>query len=1294
MFQKFLPSKNFLVTILFACCMIISNNSNAQAPYCNEDFANNAEPITRVNFGTINNITSATVGGNSYEDFTSITTNVTQASTHIIIVEGNSDGDFDNYYTVFFDWNHDNDFTDSDERFNIGIITNSTGTDGQAISSSVLIPNSALPGNTRMRVVKRYSTTSYPGTCNTSGYGQAEDYTVIVAAGVGCSGVPLAGTITAPATACENTPFTITNTGATSGVGIEYQYQGSHDNINFFQIFGPVTSSSATVSQSSPTYYRLRVRCTNSNDSALSNVVSVGMTPPTQCYCASAASSSGDEDIVNVTVGTLNNTSACAALAAGPGSIADKYSNYTTTVAAPNLPQGTAVNLGVSVQGCGGDGYSTGFKIYIDYNQNGSFADAGEEVFVSPLFTSSVSPIVSQTGSFTVPANALPGNTRMRIVAVETSDLADITPCSTTYGWGETEDYLVNILAGNNCNGTPIAGTSSATQTAICSPGNVTLSNSGSGSGIDLTYQWQSSPDNITFTDIFAATSTSYIANITATTWFKLIVKCPGSGISVSSNTVKITLSGIPANDECANAIPIPVTAYSAVCSGTLVSTVCATQSAQTTSCAPSSSDDDVWYSFVATSASHLIKYSNFTVVSGTASQMGYTIYTGTCGALVERGGGCTTGFGTAGAGEDSLSNLTVGQTYYLRAFTGGTDGRVTFNLCITDLPTNPTTCASYLAPANGATNVQGPVVNFNWTKVPNATSYVFYLSATGAPVIPTDSITTVTDTTVQIINLAYGTTYNWFVIPKNTGGANYGCTTPSTFTYYSPVAPVNDLCNNATALTIGNGFCTNPVLGTVAGADSTNGLTVSCTTPLKFDVWYTVNVQPGKKVIVQTSAINATVTDLVLQSYTGACGALINYKCDDDGNPESGPSSNHSRLLLTNTGGVDSLYFVRVMAYSGGHRGDFAICAWDTTAPGLPNVSTASAGTCTPAAGLTIDSLNANLYMWVPVRDGSGNIIAEIYPNGNILGAINTSLFRNTGAIRQFNAQYYLDRDVTIQVANQPSAASKVKLRLYFTNAELTALQTVVPGTTRGNLAATKENAACTASGYSATNPVFEGNSANSGYKSDHFIQLDTVASFSRFFIHRNIVNTPLPIAVEYLKAKKQGSANVLNWKASCNTASVKFEVMRSADGRNFNSINSFTATQARCAQPFDFTDANPLPATNYYRLRMTEADGNVSYSVIVAVINRETGFELISLMPTLVKDGRSVLSVTSASKQKMEVVITDVLGKVVFSKTASADAGSSTFELDIRNLAGGSYQVTIYTKEGRTRTLRFVKN
>ena len=158
-------------------------------------------------------------------------------------------------------------------------------------------------------------------------------------------------------------------------------------------------------------------------------------------YCSASATNASDDEIFNVTIGTLNNTTSCGSLGGG-NSVASLYNDYTS-LPAPVLYTGTNYSLAVTVGQCNGFAYSGYVGVWIDYNQNGVFTDPGENVYLSSSTTFSVSgTTVSPPFGVTIPAAALSGKTRMRVIAKESSVP---TPCG-TFGYGEVEDYTLLII--------------------------------------------------------------------------------------------------------------------------------------------------------------------------------------------------------------------------------------------------------------------------------------------------------------------------------------------------------------------------------------------------------------------------------------------------------------------------------------------------------------------------------------------------------------------------------------------------------------------------------------------------------------------------------------------------------------------------------------------------------------------------------------------------------------------------------------------------------------------------------
>lgn len=158
-------------------------NSGIACP-CDVVFDEDVEPITSVSFAGINNTSSQVLNGTpSVQNFMNVTpAEVTAGETYPITLKGNTVGEFENYFTVYFDWNHDGDFTDDGEEYQIGMIYDSTGLDAIQATGNIEVPEDALEGLAYMRVFKSYDayTTDPCSSEDANGFGQVEDYLVNV----------------------------------------------------------------------------------------------------------------------------------------------------------------------------------------------------------------------------------------------------------------------------------------------------------------------------------------------------------------------------------------------------------------------------------------------------------------------------------------------------------------------------------------------------------------------------------------------------------------------------------------------------------------------------------------------------------------------------------------------------------------------------------------------------------------------------------------------------------------------------------------------------------------------------------------------------------------------------------------------------------------------------------------------------------------------------------------------------------------------------------------------------------
>ncbi|HLF52297.1 GEVED domain-containing protein [Flavobacterium sp.] len=191
--------------------------------------------------------------------------------------------------------------------------------------------------------------------------------------------------------------------------------------------------------------------------------IKITYTSTSSTYCTPSFGN-GVEPITNVTFAGINNTTTNVL----GGSSLENFCITGTVL------QGSATNV-ISIKGNTAGNMPNYIRVYIDWDQNGTFGNVANEIYdLGTITNSSGIDAITLTGNIAVPAAATLGNTKMRVM--KKFNAYPTGPCQTGAGYGQAEDYLINITLTSACT-TPTAQptTLSLTPTGSTITGSFTL---------------------------------------------------------------------------------------------------------------------------------------------------------------------------------------------------------------------------------------------------------------------------------------------------------------------------------------------------------------------------------------------------------------------------------------------------------------------------------------------------------------------------------------------------------------------------------------------------------------------------------------------------------------------------------------------------------------------------------------------------------------------------------------------------------------------------------------------------
>lgn len=514
-----------------------------------------------------------------------------------------------------------------------------------------------------------------------------------------------------------------------------------------------------------------------------------------------------------------------------------------------------------------------------------------------------------------------------------------------------------NSLAAAPCNGNPDDDVwFSFVATGAAHKINISNVTAVIGTGTDMYFQVLSGACDGTTSVLCSDPNENTVTGLTPGETYYIRVYTYAAGGGASFTICVGTQPDPPVNDDCESAIELTVNPDFACGVTTTGTTVSAGLTMAAAPCG-GNPDDDVWYTFVATSDSHRVSLSGVSAVVGTSTDMYFQVLEGACGQFTSKL--------CSDPDNNTVTGLTAGDTYYIRVYTYGANNGANFTICIGTLPEPPANddCEGAVALTVNATNVCTVTTTGTTAAASNSMAAapcsgnpdddVWYtFTATSASHIVTLSnvtavVGTSTDMYFQVLSGACGATTSVVCSDPNTStltGLNpgetyfirvytFGAANAANFTICigtPPPPPANDDCSGAIALTPGSVFGTNPLVATnVSATNSANIPAPGCVTnTIGGDVWYSVVVPASGNITVETNAnTGSSVADTVLTLYSGACGSLVLIECDDDDSEDG----NFSKVVLTGRTPGEVIY-ARTWEYGNDTTGNWRISAYDAS--------------------------------------------------------------------------------------------------------------------------------------------------------------------------------------------------------------------------------------------------------------------------------------------------------------------------------------------------------------------------
>lgn len=155
------------------------------------------------------------------------------------------------------------------------------------------------------------------------------------------------------------------------------------------------------------------------------------------------------------------------------------------------------------------------------------------------------------------------------------------------------------------------------------------------------------------------------------------------------------------------------------------------------------------------------------------------------------------------------------------------------------------------------------------------------------------------------------------------------------------------------------------------------------------------------------------------------------------------------------------------------------------------------------------------------------------------------------------------------------------------------------------------------------------------------------------------------VPVNLVDFRGDAENKQVKLSWKTATEGNSKRFDIERSADGKNFSKIGEVAAAgNSNAVRQYTAYDASPLTGINHYRLKLIDNDGGSTYSRVIHVSISGKGFDIYP-NPVSGKEINIVLGESTVGRSQVRIY--DMNGRLRLSSQQQVNSNNLVLKHDL---------------------------